>query len=212
MLPTTSTLMRVGLARGSFVLRSDHVILKRRDDEEHYEFRRAESFAGVEWEGLSAVRPYLIARIPGRVKLKVSEVDAASLSEWFGPPPGGHLRVALRRRSAWALTIGVVWLLSSLPVAGDPVSTRPAIPFDWVAALLGAVLVLESILVRTVIRRELFLLDAAWFVGAALYTGYRLLLANSVLWGAMLAICAFCILDDLKSYGDFAPDMPPEKI
>ena len=46
-------------------------------------------------------RPYLIARIPKAVKLKVNPFDAATLSEWFGPPPGGHLRAALRRRMAW---------------------------------------------------------------------------------------------------------------
>jgi hypothetical protein len=54
----------------------------------------------IEWEGLTADRPYLIARIPKAAKLKLNPVDAATLSEWLGPPRGGHLRAALKRRMA----------------------------------------------------------------------------------------------------------------
>ena len=202
-----------GSREGPWTIRlaSDHFILSRSDGGDHHEFRRGQNLQRIEWEGLTAARPYLIARIPKAVKLKVNPVDAATLSEWFGPPPGGHLRAALRRRMAWALPIGLLWLLSSLPRAGDAASALPAKAFDGVAAFLGTVLILESVLARTIVRRELFLLDAAWFVVLALDTLYQSLTSShSTTWSALIVIYAYCILDDVKLYGDFAPDQGGE--
>jgi hypothetical protein len=60
-------------------------------------------------------------------------------------------------------------------------------------------------------RRELFLLDAAWFVVLALNTVYRFLTSShSVTWAALIPLYAFCVLQDVKLYGDFAGDQVGE--
>jgi len=192
-------------------LAPDRMILKRSDSGGVYEFRRSEDLALIKWDGLTVERPYLTVRVPKPVKLKIDPVDAITLSEWFGPPAGGHLGAALRHRLSWALPMGLVWLLSSWPIAADPAAGRPASPFDGFAMFLGAVLVLESVIARVVVRRELFLVDAAWFILVAGKTAYGFLTgANSVLWAALIPLCGFQVLEDIKRYGDFAPDVTEE--
>ena len=56
-----------------------------------------------------------------------------------------------------------MWLLDSLLTAANTPGVG-ATRFDAVAAILGVALIVESVIARKFARRELFLVDAGWYV------------------------------------------------
>ncbi|MCA9520595.1 MAG: hypothetical protein KC609_06465 [Myxococcales bacterium] len=81
---------------------------------------------------------------------------------WLGPPTRADLIIALNRRLRFMLPIGLMLMLLSLPIAGDPPKA------DFIGMGMGAVLVVLGLLNRYKPSRWLFLIDAAWFCGLSL--------------------------------------------
>ncbi len=112
-----------------------------------------------------------------RVAFKLEKDQLRVLKRWLGPPTILGLKIALKRRLKWCLPIGILFIIVSIPLPGDPEIGVEAIPFDVVTAFLGVALVGISLLARIWPRRVWFLLDGIWFlllaadVAVGLYQG-----------------------------------------
>jgi hypothetical protein len=115
------------------------------------------------------------------------------------------LTTALRNRLKSSLPIAIFWLLSAFPQSVDPSSGRQAASFDWVSAVLGITLMVESIVVRVRPHRTLFLVDAAWFAVAAGWTLTYLVRATGTFWWwvPVFGVHVFCAAAGLKLYQHF---------
>ena len=97
-----------------------------------------------------------------------------------------------------------MWLLDSLLTAANTPGVG-ATRFDAVAAILGVALIVESVIARKFARRELFLVDAGWYVLLAVKVAFGVWNGTYPnLWSAAFPLCTFQVLEDVKLYGDFA--------
>jgi hypothetical protein len=129
-----------------------------------------------------------------------------ALRRWIGPADG--LRIALRGRLSYALPIGTLFLLTSIPLPADPASGTAAVPFDAASAIMGAALLLNGLLARIRPHRVLLLLDSFWFLALAAQTAYRIGSGASWLWAGLIALQLFLVRSGIGLYQDLAPDSP----
>ncbi|NIM52971.1 MAG: hypothetical protein GTO22_27665 [Gemmatimonadales bacterium] len=123
--------------------------------------------------------------------------------QWLGPLTARHLSVALRRRLPWVFPIGAIFLLSSIPLPGDPAAGVEPLPFDSWAALLGAILIAIGFFERVAPRKELFLLDASWFLLAAGKIAIDIAGGDSWLWGILIVIMLFAAVSGIREFQRF---------
>jgi hypothetical protein len=125
--------------------------------------------------------PALVLRERPRASLRLDEPAYRAVVDWLGRDL--LLKLALRGRLGWTIPIGVIFLLSSLPLPGNPEAGVAGAPFSPIPAVLGGALVLQGILSRVWPHRVYLALDALWFLGLAADT-VRLVLAGgwSPLW------------------------------
>ncbi|MEM8964477.1 MAG: hypothetical protein AAGD38_23525 [Acidobacteriota bacterium] len=119
----------------------------------------------------------------GRAVFELGDArQVEQVSTWIGPPTTDDLRVAQQRRLRWGIPIGLLILVSALPVAGDASTKVQAEAFDPWAAVLGTVLIGLALVVRWRPHRQLFLVEAAWFIGLTVFAAHRLLAIGSLWW------------------------------
>lgn len=111
------------------------------------------------------IRRTLVVRKPRRTTLKLEPPAFRRLSAWVGDHT--LLRLALKGRLSWTIPIGILFVLGSVPLPGDPEAGIEAVPFSPVSAALGALLILQGLASKRLPRPALFLLDALWFLGLA---------------------------------------------
>ena len=134
--------------------------------------------------------PALLLKVKPRASLRLDEPASAALAEWLGRAL--HLQLALRGRLGWTIPIGVVFVLSSLPIPGNPAAGVAGAPFSPIPAALGGALLLQGILSRLWPHRIYLALDALWFLALAADTVRLVLTAGwSPLW---LVLGAFQVM------------------
>ena len=134
--------------------------------------------------------PALLLKVKPRASLRLDEPAYQAVSEWLGRDL--HLALALRGRLGWTIPIGVLFLLTSLPIPGDPAAGVAGTPFSPISAVLGGALLLQGILSRLWPHRIFLALDALWFLALAADTVRLVLTAGwSPLW---LALGAFQVM------------------
>lgn len=74
---------------------------------------------------------------------------------WYGPLTVDDLRLALKRRMAWVIPIGILFIFGSTPIAN--------LPFEPVTFGLGLGLIVTGLLSRLAPHRVFFLVDSLWF-------------------------------------------------
>lgn len=74
---------------------------------------------------------------------------------WYGPLGVEDLKIALKRRMAWVIPIGILFIFGSTPLAN--------LPFEPVSFGLGVGLIATGLLSRLVPHRMFFLADSLWF-------------------------------------------------
>lgn len=156
-------------------------------------------------DGLLA-RRVLSLRRPRKLVLRLEAEGFRALRRWIGPADG--LRIALRGRLSYALPIGTLFLLTSIPLPADPAGGATAVPFDAVSAVMGAALLLNGLLARIRPHRVLLLLDSFWFLALAAQTAYRIGSGASWLWAGLIALQLFLVQSGIGLYQDLAPDSP----
>lgn len=126
------------------------------------------------------VKRTLVVKKPRKTTLQLEPGPFRTLSRWIGQPT--LLRLALKQRLSWTLPIGVLFVLGSLPLPGDPEAGLDPTPFHPVWAILGALLIVQGFVARRWPRPVLFLLDSLWFVGLAAATAYGVWQGDSPYW------------------------------
>ncbi len=126
------------------------------------------------------VKRTLVVKKPRRTTLQLEPHPFRRLSRWIGEPT--LLRLAVKQRLSWTIPIGILFVLGSMPLPGDPEAGLDAVPFNPVSAVLGTVLIVQGLASRRWPRPILFLLDAFWFLGLAADTVYRVWQGQSTFW------------------------------
>ena len=156
-------------------------------------------------DGLLA-RRVLSVRRPRKLALRLEPEGFRALRRWIGPADG--LRIALRGRLSYALPIGTLFLLTSIPLPADPAGGVADVRFDVASAIMGAALLLNGLLARIRPQRVLLLLDSFWFLALAAQTAYRIGSGASWLWAGLIALQLFLVRSGIGLYQDLAPDAP----
>jgi hypothetical protein len=126
------------------------------------------------------------------------EPDAfAAVRAWIGPPTLEDLKVSLKRQFAWALPLGIVFVLSALPLA--------ELPFEPVTFGLGLALILTSTLSRVWPHRVFFALESLWFCSLAANSIWLLLVRWAWLQALFLAMQMLLAWRAIQEYHRFAP-------
>ena len=143
-----------------------------------------------------------IQKEKGVIELERSQV--ALLKEWLGPPTIRGLKVALKKRLNWCLPIGILFVLTSIPLPADPEVGLEAVPFDAVSAFLGASLIAITILARIWFRRILFLLDGVWLSLLALDATVGIFRGDSLWWAISVIALILGAKGGFSEYQRFA--------
>ena len=137
------------------------------------------------------------------VLFQLSPEAFAALKAWVGPPTAADLQVSLKRRLGWVTPVGLLFVLTALPVVrGD---------WDPFALAFGLGLILTARLARLWPHRVFFLVVSGWLL---------LLAANSALvlyfeWGwfraVLLALQLMLAWGGWREYRRFAPPPPADE-
>jgi hypothetical protein len=122
----------------------------------------------------------LVVKKPRRTTLQLDPDGFRRLSRWIGEPT--ILRMALKRRLSWTIPIGILFVVTSVPLPGDVEAGIEAVPFNPISAVLGTALIVQGVASRIWPRPVFLLLDALWFGGLAVDTAYRVTQGQSSYW------------------------------
>ena len=139
-----------------------------------------------------------------KVVIGLERSQFALLKEWLGPPTIRGLKVALKKRLNWCLPIGILFVLTSIPLPADPEVGLEAVPFDAVSAFLGASLIAITILARIWFRRILFLLDGVWLSLLALDATVGIFRGDSLWWAISVIALILGAKGGFSEYQRFA--------
>lgn len=135
----------------------------REGDEDPIEVPRAERCARVvHLHGLFIRRVISVQVEKKNRAFRLPEPAWDALQAWYPPYTRGDLKAALKRRLSWTFTLGLLYILGSLPLPGDSGSGVQAKPFDWVNAGLGIGFILIGVVSRLAPSRIFFLFDSLW--------------------------------------------------
>jgi hypothetical protein len=97
-----------------------------------------------------------------KVFFRLSPEAFAGFRAWVGPPTPEDLKLGLKRRLSWVMPLGVLFVLTSLPIGN--------LPLNPVSLGLGLALVVTGTLAKLWPHRIMFALDALWFSFLAFHT------------------------------------------
>lgn len=148
----------------------------------------------------SIFSPFLILLQPKRTTFKLDRDQLSRLKEWFGPPTPARLRLALKSRFSLCIGMGILFLILSVPLSGDPQSGTQAIAFDPAGFLLGASLLALAIWAKVRPHRILLLLDAVWFCLLAAKVGVTVYQGSSAWWLIVLPLLLSSAFNAFQDY------------
>ncbi|MCP4642437.1 MAG: hypothetical protein GY851_18475 [bacterium] len=147
--------------------------------------------------------PLLTLKAPSKLGFKLTTDQFRVISGWIGWER--HVRAALKRRMSWSLPVGILWIVSALPMGGDPAEGIEAIPLDPVGMLLGVGLLGIGTLARILPHRGLFLVDSVWYLLLLGHILYRLSHGWSWFSAAIVVLLIPPIVSGVKAYAQFRP-------
>jgi hypothetical protein len=150
--------------------------------------------------------PVLVLLEPKRTAFKLDPDQLRRFKEWLGPPTPARLRHVLKPRFSFCIAIGILYLVTSLPLSGVPESGIEPVPFNPIGTFLGVSLLGLALLAKFRPSRTLLLLDAIWFLVLAANVGIGIYRGDSLWWlimGPVLIWSAF------EAYRDFKRLEPP---
>lgn len=147
---------------------------------------RSELSTHVHLMDFGLARRTLFVRKPVKRNFKLDPATWPTLTAWVGRE--AHLRMALRHRLGWGVPAGVLMVLTSVPVPGNPEAGVQGVPFNALWAALGALLIAGAIVSRKWPHPVLFLLDSAWFAVIGATFVVRVIQGGSPLWLLLAAL------------------------
>jgi hypothetical protein len=137
------------------------------------------------FDGLFLRRTISFKKPIGKV-LQMDEQNFQAFADWLGYKP--MLKLSLGQRYSWVLGTGILFVISSIPMPGDPQKGIPPIPWNPLDFGLGACLILIGYLSKKLPHRGCFALDSAWFFVLALTTFSNLIASGSHFWFPIVAL------------------------
>jgi hypothetical protein len=122
----------------------------------------------------------------------------SAVCAWIGPPTHEHLKFALKQRLRWVTPIGILFVLSALPI-GDR---------EWepVSLALGLGLILTARLAKLWPNRNFFLVDSLWFLSLAANSVWLLTQEWSWWQLSLLGLQLACARSGWHEFRRFAPE------
>lgn len=185
---------------------SEDVTIESLETDESYTMARGDAEELLALEALNSSRPLIMVRLP-RKKLffNLEPAQFEKLTAWLGPPTIRGLKATLRRKFPWLLTVGILFVVTSIPLPADPEAGIEALPFDLIGATLGGLLIATSILSRIWPRPVLFLLLSAFFLALGVEFTVNIVRGEAGLWWAILVfICIITVKASISDYRRFA--------
>ena len=191
------------------LLHPDRLRLDAQSDEPVQEVMRAELAEKVRLTRSLSMKPCVTVKLGKKTRsFYLTHDDFAALKEWIGPPTAADLKVALKRRFAWVLPIGILFVVTSLPMRGDPAAGIEPSPFDLLGFTLGASLILLATLSRRIPHRNFFLLDSLWFQVLAGDLVYRICTGSSWVWVFVVLLLVSLARSGILEYRRFSVSSP----
>ncbi len=181
-------------------LHPDSLELKALQGDESFEISRSESVEKIELRQSRFFNPMLVVSTPKRIVFQLEPPQLAALNKWLGPPTLQGLKVALKRRLRWALPIGIFFIITSIPLPGDPEAGIESIPFDPISAILGFLLAALAIVAKFWPRRILFFFDGLWFSLLSLHVIFNMIQDYSWWWSILVI---FLILGAVGGFSEY---------
>jgi hypothetical protein len=148
-------------------------------------------------------KPMLVLRLDKKTMFLLEPDHLETIRNWLGPPSPEDLQLALKRRLRLSIPIGLVFLITSLPMAGDPDAGLEPIAFDPISACLGGSLILLGLIMKLWPRRELFILDALWLVLLAAKIAYDIFYGSHWLWALLILVLLFAAREGFRQFRRF---------
>jgi hypothetical protein len=137
------------------------------DGSESFEILRPDAEEKIEIRGASLSEPFLVIHVPKQIMFKMQKTHAETVKQWMGPPTFKGLKIALKRKLKWSIPIAILFIVTSIPLPGDPEAGREPMPFDPVSLFLGVVMLGIALLSKIRPGRNLLLVYALYFWGQA---------------------------------------------
>jgi hypothetical protein len=126
--------------------------------------RRDENADHLELVTFGKVAVLTVRTTKPKLQFKLTQEQRERFAAWLGPPTMNHLRVVLRQSYSLMLAIAVLYVLTSLPLPGDPEAGVEALALAPVGLGLGLAAFGLWAHARYHPRPYLFLLDVVWFL------------------------------------------------
>ena len=152
------------------------------------------------------VRRLFIVAVDKKTKLSftLEALVYEAVTAWLGPPTAADLQATLKQRLAWTFPLGILYILTSLPVSGNPAAGVAALPFDPFGFTLGAVLLTTAAISRWSPNRVCFILDAVWLLGLVLMNLMNVINGTSSNWWLLLILIQFHVgCEGIRQYRRF---------
>jgi hypothetical protein len=140
----------------------------------------------------------LIRTAKEKINFRLTTELFHAINHWIGKDV--LLKSALKQRLGFCIPIGILYLLSSLPLPGDPEANLDALPFDPINAALGITLIILSIIMKIKPHPALFLVDSAWFMLLMAVTAYQIFLGASPFWWIAVAAQLFLVVTGVNQF------------
>jgi hypothetical protein len=150
------------------------------------------------------MRRLVVAKLGKKQVMFQLEPDAFdAVKVWIGPLTIEDLKVCLKRQVGWTLPIGILFIITALPVG--------ELPFEPVSFGLGLGLIFTALLAKIRPHRIFFALVSLWF--CALAANSLAILINDWGWFRLILLVAQLLLAwrGIREYHRFAPapEEPP---
>ena len=132
-----------------------------------------------------------------------------AVRDWMGPPTMTDLKLALKRMLGWTITIGILLIIISMPLPGDPETGLEPIEMNMMTAGLGTALILLGVVARIAPGRIFFLMEAL-LLAVVLAENIRWIIeGGGLFWLVAIVAPASLIYTCIQEYRRFAT-MKPE--
>ena len=191
--------------RWTLTLLEGRLRLERGDGAEVHDVERSEYGRRFEVNSAPGTPRVLVARVPKPKSYRLDPGALAAIDRWLRPFTRADVAAVLRTRLRWTLPIAALFILTSLPLPGSPEDGIAPVSFDRVGFVLGAGLLVLGVLSRLSPHRNLFLLDAVWFLLLAADTAWSVIgQGRSPLWLILAAFLIWVAITPLALFRRFA--------
>jgi hypothetical protein len=149
---------------------------------------------------------FIVMKKPARVSWQATDEVFDRAARWLGYAPA--LKMALANRLSWTVPIGLLFVLTSFPLEGNPGKGVAPIPFNPVSALLGAFLLVQGIVSRFVPHRVFFALDTIWVVALIAQNLAGIAAGASPFWLVLVVFQVFLALSGWRLFRRYDPSRP----